>query len=48
VHTVQPGETLWAIAGAEYGDASSHVDAIASANHLESALIVPGQRLVLP
>jgi LysM repeat protein len=47
-HTVRPGETLWAIAGAEYGDAPSHVDAIASANHLESALIVPGQRLVLP
>ena len=42
------GETLWEIAGAEYGVAQSHVEAIASANHLESSLIVPGQRLVLP
>jgi nucleoid-associated protein YgaU len=48
-HVVQPGETLWAIAGSEYGgDAQSHVQAIADANSLESALIVPGQRLVLP
>jgi nucleoid-associated protein YgaU len=47
-HVVRPGETLWGIASAEYGDAQSHVDAIASANHLESALIVPGQRLALP
>jgi nucleoid-associated protein YgaU len=48
-HVVQPGETLWAIASAEYGgDAQMHVEAIAHASHLESALIVPGQRLVLP
>ena len=48
-HVVRPGETLWAIASAEYGgDAQSRVEAIADANHLESALIVPGQRLVLP
>jgi LysM repeat protein len=48
-HVVRPGETLWAIAGAEYGgDAQSHVEAIARANALESALIVPGQHLVLP
>jgi LysM repeat protein len=48
-HVVLPGETLWGIASAAYGgDAQSHVDAIARANHLESALIVPGQRLVLP
>jgi nucleoid-associated protein YgaU len=48
-HVVRPGETLWAIASAEYGgDAQSHVQAIAHASHLESALIVPGQRLVLP
>lgn len=48
-HVVRPGETLWAIASAEYGgDAQSHVESIADANHLESALIVPGQRLVLP
>jgi LysM repeat protein len=48
-HVVAPGETLWAIAITEYGgDAQSHVEAIARASHLESALIVPGQRLVLP
>jgi nucleoid-associated protein YgaU len=48
-HVVRPGETLWAIAGAEYGgDAQTHVQAIADANQLGSALIVPGQRLVLP
>jgi LysM repeat protein len=48
-HVVLPGETLWGIASAEYGgDAQSHVEAIADASHLESALIVPGQHLVLP
>jgi nucleoid-associated protein YgaU len=48
-HVVQPGETLWSIASAEYGgDAQSHVEAIAHASHVDSALIVPGERLVLP
>ena len=48
-HLVLPGETLWGIAEASYGgDAASHVEAIARASHLHSALIVPGQRLVLP
>jgi LysM repeat protein len=48
-HVVLPGETLWAIASAAYGrDTQSHVEAIAHASHLDSALIVPGQRLVLP
>ena len=48
-HVVQPGETLWAIASAEYGgDAQSHIEAIADASGLESSLIVPGQKLVLP
>jgi LysM repeat protein len=48
-HVVQPGETLWSIASAAYGgDAQSHVEAIATASHLESALIVPGEHLVLP
>jgi LysM repeat protein len=48
-HVVQPGETLWSIASDAYGgDAQSHVEAIAQASHLESALIVPGEHLVLP
>jgi LysM repeat protein len=48
-HVVLPGETLWGIASTTYGgEAGSHVGAIARANHLSSALIVPGQRLVLP
>jgi LysM repeat protein len=48
-HVVQPGETLWSIAGDAYGgDAQSHVEAIASASHLDSSLIVPGEHLVLP
>jgi LysM repeat protein len=48
-HVVLPGETLWGIASAAYGgDTDSHVQAIARASHLDSALIVPGQRLVLP
>jgi len=48
VHVVLPGETLWSISGNAYGDAQSHVESIARANHLHSALIVPGQQLVLP
>ena len=48
-HVVLPGETLWGIASAAYGgDIDSHVQAIARASHLHSALIVPGQALVLP
>jgi LysM repeat protein len=46
---VLPGETLWSIASDAYGgDAQSHVEAIAHASDLESALIVPGEHLVLP
>ena len=48
VHVVLPGETLWSISGNAYGDAQAHVESIAQANHLHSALIVPGQQLVLP
>lgn len=47
---VQPGDSLWAIAATRYpeDDVRAQVDAIESANHLGSAQLIPGQRLVLP
>jgi LysM repeat protein len=48
-YTVESGETLWAIAAAQYGgDPRSGVWKLQQANHLAGSTIVPGQRLVVP
>jgi LysM repeat protein len=48
-YVVQPGDTLWSIAVAEVGgDPREAIWKIERRNHLPSATIVPGQRLVLP
>ena len=48
--TVQPGQTLWAIATAHYPqtDPRQSVYDIQAANHLRTANIYPGERLLLP
>ena len=47
-HDVRPGDTLWAIAAAQYGDPTRYAD-IARANGIrDPSLIHPGQHLVLP
>jgi nucleoid-associated protein YgaU len=48
-YRVQPGDTLWSIATARYGgDPREAVWKIEHRNHLLSATITPGLRLVLP
>jgi LysM repeat protein len=48
-HTVRAGESLWAIAVAQYGgDPRSGVWRLQQANDLAGSTIVPGQRLVVP
>jgi LysM repeat protein len=48
-YTVRPGDTLWSIAAAHYaGDPRDAIWKIERRNHLSTALISPGQRLVLP
>ena len=49
VVTVKPYQTLWSIAEAHYGgDVRSAVWQIEQANHLSSANVRVGQKLVLP
>lgn len=50
-YQVQPGDTLWQIATAEYDDSldlRAVVYEIREANGLEGALLQPGQELTLP
>lgn len=51
IHVVAPGETLWSIAQAlvgSEGDPRPMVDALIRANGVSNAVIVPGERLILP
>jgi len=46
---VHNGDTLWSIAAAHYaGDPREGVWKLEQRNHLAGAVLVPGQRLVLP
>jgi len=49
--TVHSGDTLWTLAARHTsagGDVQETIDRIASANHLNGATIVPGERLRIP
>ena len=49
VHVVRPYETLWSIASSSYGgDTRDAIYRIQQANHLGTATVSVGQRLVLP
>jgi nucleoid-associated protein YgaU len=48
-YVVKPYDTLWSIAASHYaGDPRDGIFRIERANRLSSAMIRPGQRLVLP
>jgi LysM repeat protein len=48
-YVVRPGDTLWSIAARSYaGDPREGVWEIQQRNHLASATISPGEKLVLP
>ncbi|HVS85230.1 MAG TPA: LysM peptidoglycan-binding domain-containing protein [Gaiellaceae bacterium] len=48
-YVVRPTDTLWSIAQRTYaGDTREGVWRLEQRNHLQSAVLVPGQRLVLP
>jgi LysM repeat protein len=48
-YTVKPGDTLWAIAASRYaGDPRDAIYRIEQRNHLDGAVIVTGQMLLLP
>ena len=49
VYVVRPADTLWSIATRHYaGDPRESVWKLRQRNGLETALLSPGQRLVLP
>ena len=48
-YVVRPGDTLWSVAQRTYsGDPRQGVWELQHRNHLASATIVPGQKLVVP
>ena len=48
-YVVRPGDTLWAVAERSYaGDPRQGVWLLEQRNHLGSATISPGEKLVLP
>jgi LysM repeat protein len=48
-YVVRPGDTLWSIAAkTSSGDPRQGVWQLQQANHLASATIAPGEKLVLP
>ena len=48
-YVVRPADTLWSIAAGAYGgDPREGVWRLEQRNHLRSATLVPGQKLVLP
>ena len=48
-YVVRPGDTLWSIAAHSYaGDPREGVWEIQQRNHLASATLSPGEKLVLP
>ena len=48
-YVVKPGDTLWAVAERVYaGDPREGVWELQQRNHLASATIVPGEKLVVP
>jgi len=48
-YVVRPADTLWSIAARAYaGDPREGVWQLEQRNHLRSALLRPGQKLVLP
>jgi LysM repeat protein len=49
MYVVRPGDTLWTVAERNYpGDPREGVWKIEQRNHLASATIVPGEKLVVP
>jgi LysM repeat protein len=48
-YVVRPGDTLWSVAQRTYsGDPRQGVWELQQRNHLATATIVPGQKLVVP
>ena len=49
IYVVKPTDTLWAIAARTYGgDPREGIWEIEQRNHLRSATLAPGQKIVLP